>query len=31
MNFAGPTLPDGGKAIGLIGGVISTTQIWVSS
>lgn len=31
MNFNGPTLPDGSKALGLINGVISTTQIWVSS
>jgi ABC-type transport system substrate-binding protein len=31
MNFAGPTLPDGSKALALNAGVISTTQIWVSS
>jgi ABC-type transport system substrate-binding protein len=31
QNFAGPTLPDGGKALPLVGGVISTNQIWVSS
>jgi ABC-type transport system substrate-binding protein len=31
QNFAGPTLPDGSKGLGLINGVISTNQIWVSS
>jgi ABC-type transport system substrate-binding protein len=31
MNFAGPTLPDGSKALALNAGVISTAQIWVSS
>ena len=31
QNFNGPTLPDGGRALGLIDGFISTTQIWVSS
>jgi ABC-type transport system substrate-binding protein len=28
MNFAGPTLPDGGTALALLNGVIWPTQIW---
>ena len=31
QNFNGPTLPDGSKGLGLINGVISTTQIWANS
>lgn len=31
QNFAGPTLPDGSKGLGLDAGVIGTSQIWVSS
>jgi hypothetical protein len=30
MNFNGPTLPDGTKAVGLQGGRIWPTQMWVS-
>jgi ABC-type transport system substrate-binding protein len=29
MNFNGPTLPDGGKALGFLGGQIWPTQIWL--
>jgi hypothetical protein len=30
MNFNGPTLPDGGKALGFLGGEIWPTQIWLN-
>jgi ABC-type transport system substrate-binding protein len=30
MNFNGPTFPDGTKGVGLQGGRIWPTQIWVS-
>ncbi len=31
MNFNGPTLPDGTKALGNLDGVISTSQVWVNA
>jgi ABC-type transport system substrate-binding protein len=31
MNFNGPTLPDGSKALGMLDGVVSSTQMWVSA
>jgi peptide/nickel transport system substrate-binding protein len=30
MNFNGPSLPDGGKALGFLGGEIWPTQIWLN-